>query len=148
MLIYVICAFYVFRTWEEFDCSNWAKDYLKTCFLDLQIPAFADGVCKITACEKAEGSAAIIYTRGKRKPQFDFDISLKWEGELKGEKAIGFITMDGLDYSNVEDFDVEVTCEGGGAEATALKKHVRKALDALREKMQKFPKELLKQDGK
>jgi len=76
---------------EEFDYSSWAKDRLKELLLLIKYPNSEIIIDKV---DEMEGSATILFTRGKLRPGYDIHFQCTWKGKIENSEEIeGTISM-------------------------------------------------------
>jgi len=79
------------NTMEEFDYSSWAKDRLKELLLLIKFP---NSDLIIEKIDEMEGSATILFTRGKLRPGYDLHFQCTWKGKIDNSDEIeGTLSM-------------------------------------------------------
>ena len=56
-----------------------------------------------TDVEKCDGQATYVFTKGRKKPGFDFNLKIKWSAEKEDEEepASGYVVIDDVDVSGL-----------------------------------------------
>ncbi|VVD06057.1 activator of 90 kDa heat shock protein ATPase homolog 1 [Leptidea sinapis] len=109
--------------WTEKNAGPWSKDRLTELLNNLKISQ--NGIdCKITEVKNIDGEASANNRKGKLIFFYEWDIKLKWEGRLAGnkDKIKGEMHIPNLSEENdVSEVDITVTVTGNGEEAQRVK---------------------------
>lgn len=135
-------------TWEEKGVSDWAKERLETLFVGIE-PAdgVAPGTVSITRATSVNGEASLVYTRGKKRCSFEFQVTLEWEGSLDDNKASGKVSLPDLDFTNMDDFEIEITANTNDPTHIKLRDALRKhTTQQFRDRMKMFVDELCQRE--
>ncbi|OLP79395.1 Ankyrin repeat and KH domain-containing protein mask [Symbiodinium microadriaticum] len=119
---------------EKGDCSELARELLKTCLQKAASVKVANGVLSVAVVEKVEGEASTFKVRGQLRHTWDLNFKVKWtyqwmganfdEGPLRAEGAVAVI-----------DFGDATTLAGPETPPTVRKKWTDKGtLDLARQK--------------
>ena len=81
--------------WEEKDCFLWCKDKFTSIFKDFELLNNDKTRISTKSINSFKGEAFLTNRKGffeflttsKLRPFYDFDVELKWKGEIKGEKS-------------------------------------------------------------
>ncbi len=136
-------------TWEEKDNSTWARERMETLFVGVELPAgkLQGGSASITKADSVTGDASVVWTRGKKRCSYEMSVTLSWTGEHNGTATSGKVKMPDLDFTNVDDFDIEVTIDASDAAHTAVRAALRSYFpDLLRDRVKVFVDELSQRD--
>lgn len=87
--------------YAEGDCSELARELLKTCLQKAASVKVANGVLSVAVVEKVEGEASTFKVRGQLRHTWDLNFKVKWtyqwmganfdEGPLRAEGAVAVI---------------------------------------------------------
>lgn len=95
--------------WTEKNASPWSQDKIKDLFHNFVVKSDLANI-KITEVEKCEGEASASNRKGKLIFFYEWDITLKWTGELNsgsGTEHSGKIKVPNLSEENdVSELDV------------------------------------------
>lgn len=80
-------------TMEEFDYSSWMQDRLKELLVTVE---FSNPDLRIDSVEKCDGSATLLFVRGKLRPGCDMSLKCKWKGTMDDEEVEGSIHVDDI----------------------------------------------------
>uniref|UniRef100_A0A6M2DLS5 Putative activator of 90 kDa heat shock protein atpase log 1 n=1 Tax=Xenopsylla cheopis TaxID=163159 RepID=A0A6M2DLS5_XENCH len=108
--------------WTEKNASPWSKERLKELLKNLKISQ-GDMSCVITEIETLEGEASANNRKGKLIFFYEWDISLKWEGNVNsGDNVEGKVKIPNLSEENdVSEIDISVSTKSTGDDAHKLK---------------------------
>lgn len=99
--------------WTEKNASPWSQDRIKELFNDLPVNN-CEADLKITEVEKVEGEASASNRKGKLIFFYEWDIVLKWTGQLKDgsdKEFNGTIKIPNLSEENdISEIDVSIPC--------------------------------------
>ncbi|KAG5895578.1 hypothetical protein JTB14_002340 [Gonioctena quinquepunctata] len=128
--------------WTEKNASPWSQDRIKELFKDLKVPA-EDAEIIISQVEKLEGEASASNRKGKLIFFYEWDIVLKWEGQLKDgtdRKLSGQIKIPNLSEENdVSELDIQITVTDEDEEGTKLKNiMLNSGRDLIRSQLAKY----------
>lgn len=131
--------------WTERDFTGWARDKLVE-LLDKYV--FESDVITATVNDVNTKGEVTVNTR-KQKVIFlyELDVTLKWEGEIKGNAGTtykGTIQMPYISEENDDDdFEVRVTIEGSGGKHDDVRSELRKiSIPILKQKIPAMLQEL------
>mmetsp|Transcript_2284 Transcript_2284/g.4156 ORF Transcript_2284/g.4156 Transcript_2284/m.4156 type:complete len:195 (-) Transcript_2284:157-741(-) len=120
-------------TWEEKDMSSLAIEELQKIFCDknfaLMENGSADRVCAVAAT--VSGDCQAYHIRGRPRLGFELTVNLSWKGTFNGEEVTGDLSVQDLDSSDLDGFEIRSTTKGSEASkkaADALKKGARPAI--------------------
>jgi len=120
--------------WTEKNADAWSKAKLKELFGNLVIDD-PNAMVVIEEVEKCEGEARINNRKGKLIVFYEWDMALKWKGNLNGNdnEVKGKIEIPNLseEHTDMKDVDVEVSVTTKGTESTVLKEFMRKGAGAV-----------------
>lgn len=111
--------------WTEKNATAWSKDRIKTLFKDFVI--YEDGIeCRVSEVEKLEGEASASNRKGKLIFFYEWNVVLKWTGQLAGvtlEKPVeGKVTIPNLSEENeLSDLEITVTIDESNNHTEKLK---------------------------
>lgn len=142
--------------WTEKNATPWSKDRIQTLFKDFKIKS-NDGEpsCRVTQIDKIEGEATANNRKGKLIFFYEWNVVLKWEGEVKDgyETWKGKATIPNLSEENdLDEVEITITTEESGDESECLKQfmynigrsQIREQLGVyLRELREEFSKGLI-----
>eukprot|EP00039_Didymoeca_costata_P001597 m.53611 g.53611 ORF g.53611 m.53611 type:complete len:162 (+) comp10874_c0_seq2:121-606(+) len=95
-------------TWEERDCSQWAKDVLTT-KLGAITCDHNEHTVKVSSVKSVTGNANILHARGKNRIGLEISFELSWEAvKADGKSADGTIKVTEMDETDVDDMDLQV----------------------------------------
>jgi len=117
------------NTMETFDYSQWAHDRLKEVLMSYTVP---NCDLKVKKVEKVDGTATIIFARGKLRYGYDLSFKCDWKGTVDGKKVSGTMSMDEITSEDDPDsWEFEVTTKKSSSEfkkAARLVKNSKKNL--------------------
>ncbi|KAK8828901.1 hypothetical protein WA538_000904 [Blastocystis sp. DL] len=133
-------------TWEEHDMSKWAKERIPQIFKAAKFDQNGYTIT-FTDVEKCDGQATYVFTKGKKKPGFDFNLKIKWSAEKEDEEepACGYVVID--DFSDTSDGDYEWSFKANKSDefhtkakaaVQASKKSIEKLLNSWIEEFKSF----------
>lgn len=96
--------------WTEKNASSWSLDRIKELFKNIPIQT-DEGDLTIVEAEKVDGEASASNRKGKLIFFYEWDIILKWSGNLKGSdnNFIGKVKVPNLSEENdVSELDVSI----------------------------------------
>lgn len=109
--------------WTEKNAGPWSIQRLKELLVDFKIAQ--NGVdCKVTEVETMNGEASANNRKGKLIIFYEWDIKLKWVGNLAGCKdpVKGEVHIPNLSEENdVDEVDISVKIEGSSEQAQRVK---------------------------
>jgi hypothetical protein len=118
-------------TWEERDCTKWAKTKLPTLFTSAeQLQKTNQYQVTINKLENGEGSAQIAHVRGKARfiYELSFDLSFTVEDEKSGTSYMGKVNVSDVINDQLDDIDLAITwtgkCSPPGAEVATVRNTV------------------------
>ena len=112
--------------WTEKNATPWSKDKLKSLFKDFTI-ANKDLKCKITEIDKMEGEATANNRKGKLIFFYEWNIVLKWKGEVDGEDVEGLVTVPNLSEENdIDEVEITITINESNDDSEKLKQFMYK----------------------
>ncbi|GLH13223.1 hypothetical protein R5R35_006778 [Gryllus longicercus] len=127
--------------WTEKNACNWSVDKLKELLTNFRIES-EKAKCKITEVEKCEGEAVANNRKGKLIFFYEWDLTLKWKGTLKGSESSveGTINIPNLSEENdVSEVDVNVSVKNSDPEADKLKEFMyREGSNYIRKQLGKY----------
>lgn len=132
--------------WTEKNATPWSKQKLKELLEGFEINQ--SGIeCRIKSFDKIEGEAAANNRKGKLIFFYEWNLVLKWEGRLEGEKSYlteGKATIPNLSEENDID-EVEITIQID--ESNELNERIKAFMynigrDKIREQLDKYVKTL------
>mmetsp|Transcript_23970 Transcript_23970/g.44032 ORF Transcript_23970/g.44032 Transcript_23970/m.44032 type:complete len:193 (+) Transcript_23970:90-668(+) len=131
-------------TYEEKDVSTKACKLFEEILCEdcIILLGQADGQTKLQASSATvTGNAQNLHVRGTPRLGFEFKINLSWKGTFEGEEVKGELTIDDLDSSMMDDFEIRPkasgTTDGSKKAAEALKKGARAAIKAAADDLSK-----------
>eukprot|EP00030_Apusomonadida_sp_AF-17_P004064 a464_588.p2 GENE.a464_588~~a464_588.p2 ORF type:complete len:222 (-),score=49.53 a464_588:36-626(-) len=90
-------------TWEERSIGSWAKDSLRERLLGRTLSVAPLTSFVVTKVCKVDGQASVLFTRGKKRVGFNFDVELEWEGEYPDHgKVMGVINLADVSESSYD----------------------------------------------
>eukprot|EP00035_Acanthoeca_spectabilis_P007645 m.140013 g.140013 ORF g.140013 m.140013 type:complete len:146 (-) comp14026_c1_seq3:4219-4656(-) len=107
-------------TWEEKDCSEWAKEQLQT---GLAVEA---GTARVTNVTNVKGHVHVLHVRGKARVgmELTFELGIEVTSDA-GEAVPGKLSVTEMSETDVDDYDLElsgrVKSEGTKAQQAANK---------------------------
>jgi activator of HSP90 ATPase len=109
--------------WTEKNATPWSKDKLQELLKNFVI---ADDKlnCTISDIEKLEGEATANNRKGKLIFFYDWSLTLKWKGQLSGQKTetTGKITIPNLSEENdIDEVEITVTIDESNDDSEKLK---------------------------
>lgn len=111
--------------WKESNATGWSKDKLNELFLMMEI---SDGNLTSTIVEfdKLQGEATANNRKGKLIFFYEWDLVLKWQGQIlndeAGKKIEGKITIPNLSEENdLDEIDITVTVNDSNEKSEVLK---------------------------
>ena len=131
-------------TWEELDITKWANTQMETMFVGIK-PADGTNV-SITEADDVEGHATLVWSRGQKKVTYEYDVTLKWEGEIDGTTATGTIQLQEMDFTNLDDFDIKYKADKADDLHIKLRNAMKTCEKQIRAKMQQFVKDAVLQE--
>ncbi|CAH0683277.1 unnamed protein product [Spodoptera exigua] len=137
--------------WTEKNAGPWSKERLKELLNNFKIAQ--NGVdCKVTEVEKLDGEASANNRKGKLIFFYEWDIKLKWEGNLAGSKDIvkGEVSIPNLSEENdVSEVDISITIKGSGEEAQRVKAFMHNVgRDKIRKQLSEYVRSLKEEFSK
>ncbi|CAH2001812.1 unnamed protein product [Acanthoscelides obtectus] len=114
--------------WTEKNASPWSQDRIKELFKDVPVKTDAANL-KIDEVEKIEGEASANNRKGKLIFFYEWDLVLKWNGNVKGsdKKYGGTIKIPNLSEENdVSELDIQVSLETDDGDGSKLKEIMMK----------------------
>lgn len=109
--------------WSEKNATPWSKERLQQLLEDLEI-AQGDFSCTIEKIDKCAGEATANNRKGKLIFFYEWELVLKWKGQLKSSDKSheGKITIPNLSEENdLAEIEISVTIEESNEESEALK---------------------------
>jgi hypothetical protein len=98
------------NTMEEFDYSQWVKDRLKELLLLMKINN--NDEIKIDKIDEMEGTATILFVRGKLKYGYDLHFKLTWKGKIDDKEVEGTLSMAEIcPEDDSDEWEFEVKCK-------------------------------------
>jgi activator of HSP90 ATPase len=95
-------------TWEEKDCSAWAKDRLKSILQSLSSKSGSDNI-SVTKVKDVEGEASITVVRGKKKYIYDYSLNMELKGTAGGSSFTGELNVQDITGENAHEV-VDTEC--------------------------------------
>lgn len=130
---------------EERDVTNRAKSCLQDLLNDFELSESIS----ITSIEKLEGEATLLFVRGTKRCGFEFEIELKWEGEVETSSGMetvkGKITFDEVSDSCGGDYDAQIQVSGSGEKVAIARREVQRGLEALKRQFGVFVERMKEQ---
>lgn len=131
-------------TWEEQSANDFALARMNTLFIGLGVDPSVGFTASITECDSVNGEASIVFSRGKKRCSYEMQVELKWNGDIDGTLVSGVVELPDLDFTNVDDFDIEVKADVKDDAHFKARDALRKALPKqMYAQMAVFVKELL-----
>mmetsp|Transcript_29761 Transcript_29761/g.68530 ORF Transcript_29761/g.68530 Transcript_29761/m.68530 type:complete len:196 (-) Transcript_29761:73-660(-) len=131
-------------TYEEKDVSTKACKLFEEILCEdcLILLGQAEGQTKLQASSATvTGTAQNLNVRGTPRLGFEFKITLTWKGSFEGEEVKGELTIDDLDSSMMDDFEIRPKTSGSTDNskkaAEAMKKGARAAIKAAADDLSK-----------
>ncbi|XP_023340522.1 activator of 90 kDa heat shock protein ATPase homolog 2 isoform X2 [Eurytemora carolleeae] len=129
--------------WTEKNADAWSKNKIKELFTDLIIEDPHANVV-VEEVEKVEGEARANNRKGKLIFFYEWEITLKWKGNLNGNdtEVKGKIDIPNLseEHEDMKDVDLDISLTTKGSESDLLKEFMRKGRGAekIRETLSKY----------
>lgn len=129
--------------WTEKNADAWSKNKLKDLFTNCIIDD-PHAMVYIEEVEKCEGEARVNNRKGKLIVFYEWELTLKWKGNLNGheEEVKGKIEIPNLseEHTDMKDVDLDVSVSTKGVESNILKEFLRKGAGAkkVRDKLQEY----------
>lgn len=109
--------------WTEKNATPWSKDRLRNLFGNFKIAE--KGIdCTVTEIDKIDGEATANNRKGKLIFFYEWNIVLKWSGQLPGGISIhkGNVSIPNLSEENdLDDIEITITVEESNSESEQLK---------------------------
>jgi hypothetical protein len=137
-------------TWEDREISAKATPMLERAVSTIRMAASDGLVLNIVAVTRCEGAATLIYSRGRAKPGYEYNLAAKWELVHTSDAALsaaGLLELYDIADSESDVFSrlrVAVDFTAAGVEKSRCEKIVRDASDDLRSAIRTWA-EMLKQ---
>ena len=98
-------------TWEEKDCTNWAKDKLPGLFdIDEQLSHTGEYTVTLSSCSGIDGHANITHVRGKARFMYEFSFDLKFSIKVPGgAEYTGTAKIVDVINDQLDDIDVSLS---------------------------------------
>eukprot|EP00163_Fabomonas_tropica_P034935 TRINITY_DN9_c2_g1_i4.p1 TRINITY_DN9_c2_g1~~TRINITY_DN9_c2_g1_i4.p1 ORF type:complete len:131 (-),score=24.70 TRINITY_DN9_c2_g1_i4:360-752(-) len=128
--------------------TSWALERVQAMLKDfpITIPG-AKADLKVSSVPKCTGEASIVFSRGKKKPGWEFDIKVNYEGTFEhgGEEhdVSGSIETE-IALDDLDDFELRVTSTENGAGHSACCNAIRKNNEFIEKLFREFHDELMK----
>lgn len=109
--------------WTEKNATPWSKERLPQLFEDLKIKQ-NNIVCTIKKLDKCKGEATANNRKGKLIFFYEWELVLKWEGQLTNSGKIheGKVTIPNLSEENdLKEVEITITIDESNNESEALK---------------------------
>jgi len=116
--------------WTEKNADQWSKAKIKELFTNHIIEDPKVGNVVIEEVEKIDGEARANNRKGKLIFFYEWEITLKWKGNVNGKdtEVTGKIEIPNLseEHSDMKDVDVDVSLTSKGVESDMIKEMMRK----------------------
>lgn len=112
--------------WTEKNANGWSKDKLKELLVGLKLESVVADV-SITEMEKIEGEAVVNNRKGKLIFFYDWDMTLVWQGRLKGGTGEheGKIKIPNLSEENdLSEIEIRITLKESTNEGEIIKDYL------------------------
>lgn len=131
------------NTWEERDCTAWAKGRLKELLICPLIPDMETASITISSLKQLEGHASIVFVRGEKRVGYDLSIKAEWEATLSksGKKVHGEIICEEFADDN-DEVDIDVTCSKTDSDHELIVHHIRSHIHLINTTLAEFVREL------
>lgn len=95
-------------TWEERDCSDWARSALKTHLMSATLPSMSDGKLQISSASLS-GDASIVWSRGNKSIGYHLNVTIDFKGEVNSKAVSGQLKIPELEDDEGDDYEVTVS---------------------------------------
>ncbi|KAF3325606.1 Activator of heat shock protein ATPase [Carex littledalei] len=137
-------------TWEEKNLNSWASNRLKELLGSLGTLEFSSGNASIDGVSECSGDAFLVTVRNKKKVNYSYELSLKFEGEWKVKdedtKVKGHLDIPEFSFGEIDDLQIEIRFSDEKSLETDDKmricKDLRSFLTPIRQKLNMFEDEL------
>mmetsp|Transcript_18182 Transcript_18182/g.23937 ORF Transcript_18182/g.23937 Transcript_18182/m.23937 type:complete len:224 (+) Transcript_18182:130-801(+) len=134
------------QTWEEKDCTEWAKRRLKELLMPLEVEAPNNVTVEVTQVESLTGDAHIAVVRGRPRYIWDFAVTLKFTAHIGEAETKGELIYQEIGYDCDGEYEVEISYKSGrpsGQNHTLLRNVIAKNEfnEALCERIEVFKNE-------
>ncbi|CAH0552843.1 unnamed protein product [Brassicogethes aeneus] len=127
--------------WTEKNASPWSQEKIKELFNNIKVNTDEADI-KISEVDKCTGEASANNRKGKLIFFYEWELTLKWTGKLKGgdTELSGKIKIPNLSEENdVTDLDIQISIDENDDESEKLKKIMfTKGKDVVRDQIGKY----------
>lgn len=137
--------------WTEKNATPWSKERLRSLFTDFAIDE-APVKCRVTSVTTVDGEATANNRKGKLIFFYEWNVVLKWTGELdEGAKSFGGdVTIPNLSEENdLDEIQINIGLDESSDESERLRKFMYNVgRDRLRQQLAVYLKELREEFSK
>jgi hypothetical protein len=119
-------------TWEERDCSEWAKKKLKEMLTKVKfmLPS-SQGSVTVTTVRGLQGDASITLTRGKKKYIYDYSAEIDFQADLKGDKVKGTVNVSEITGESSYEIAVRLSGSPAASARTLVSQYIQSSTKGL-----------------
>ncbi len=124
-------------TWESRNCTQFAKDMIPGLVAPFDFSDSAGNLVKISSCDKPDGNAEIVHTRGKVRYIYDLTLTLQIAASsgVEGKETKGTIAIESVMPGELDDLDLTLTFKSNPPNYTAVRKMVFDSSGPFRKEM-------------